>query len=207
MSQLEFTNVHGTARFPPDPYADYLIYDSFLDINDTPLADHAPEKDTMGEGWIEGYGSWTIQGNRASSTFPPPPALDYAFIEAGISNVIIEADVEIAADSLTGLTIRGENITGNAIVFMYDRLGGGFAMWEGGGYDGGNIPIGWYEYDWTPGQVKTMKLVSEPGWIYGYINNELVISAETSIYASQTMVGLFRMEMGSCYWDNFSVSI
>src|SRR3990172_10524512 len=45
-----------------DPYAAYLLYDSFTEPSDTALASHVPEKDVVGGGWTEIGGNWTVRG-------------------------------------------------------------------------------------------------------------------------------------------------
>ena len=48
----------GIDEAAADPYAGYLVYDSFTDANGTALAAHTPEKDVVGGGWgnIKGTG-------------------------------------------------------------------------------------------------------------------------------------------------------
>lgn len=91
---MSFVTFLGSPPVPlaaADPYADYLVYDTFTDSNGTTLAAHVPEKAPLGSSWAAYPSAYTIQGNMAAT----PSAADrqYQAIDAGAADVVVECDV------------------------------------------------------------------------------------------------------------------
>ena len=71
-----------------DPYADYLVYDSFTDTNGVHLHDHVPDRKPTGSAWadVNGAAEWTISGNKAKCSSAADSA---TVIDSGVADVDI----------------------------------------------------------------------------------------------------------------------
>jgi len=78
----------------PDPYAAYLVYDTFTDDNAVAIADHTPEKDTVGNGWSSYGGAATISSNTVLAD-----GLSKFKIDVGSANVIVTFSIKPTAAS------------------------------------------------------------------------------------------------------------
>lgn len=90
-----------------DPYADYLVYDSFTDDDATGVTDHAPEKDSEGGGYQDGIGAgeFTITSNQV---YLAGGAAGYNtdWIDAGVADCTINCDIKIGLAVANGLIVR-----------------------------------------------------------------------------------------------------
>lgn len=92
----------GVAHKEPsggDPYAAYLLFDSFTDNDDIALADHVPER---GGPWIT-YGTWLIDTNQLKET---SGTVRTAVVDVAQANIAIQGTRVIAAGSDCGVIAR-----------------------------------------------------------------------------------------------------
>lgn len=83
-----------------------LVKDLFTDDDDTVLTNHTPDIDTVGNGWVAGSTSWTIDTNAALT--PSAANRQYMWIDSGATDVIITATLTIPGTwtSSVGLIAR-----------------------------------------------------------------------------------------------------
>jgi hypothetical protein len=95
----------GPSAAYSDPYADYLVYDTFTDTNGTLLNAHTPDKDTEGGGWIHQSGEWEIQSDAAiPKTLVSSRAV--TTIDAGDATVEVQSDLVLGATHNAGFIFR-----------------------------------------------------------------------------------------------------
>lgn len=103
MSTSTETGLGGGAA--ADPYAAYLVYDTFTDANDTSLDAHTPEKDAVGGGWVENRGNFDIQSNEANDA--AGDANTHAYMVTSASNVRVAVElVQVQAGHKVGIVTR-----------------------------------------------------------------------------------------------------
>jgi len=99
-----------------DPYADYLVYDSFTDTNGVLLANHTSEK---GGPWTDATSTWTIQSNTCLAT-NTSESEKYAFITAA-ANIDMSYTMDVGAGGLSesGLCYRYASGTQFWVVYLH----------------------------------------------------------------------------------------
>ena len=95
-----------------------MVRDSFTDTDSTFLADHIPEVDDLGNGWIVGSGGWEIQANRVREN-TGINADHRATIDSGIANYDVQVRIRWE-----------EEIAG--VVFLYGNESNWFMFWFDG---------------------------------------------------------------------------
>lgn len=89
-----------------DPYAAYLVYDNFTAADGTLLEAHAPDKDTVGTGWVDqGNGVWQILSNAAI-----PKTMDgyraWTIIDSGDAAPEVQTAINLGETYDAGLVFR-----------------------------------------------------------------------------------------------------
>ena len=93
--------VIADSGFVIDPYrfvSPYLVQDTFTDSNGTALADHMPDVDVVGDGWIARNGNADIQNNQANLTANPATPRNILTIETNVADVEIKDTMTLYAD-------------------------------------------------------------------------------------------------------------
>lgn len=80
-----------------DPYAAYLVYDTFTDVAGTNLTAHTPEKRPGANAWVSGLGTWQSDGDEAVLAATAGDHQNVVQIDAGDADVTVEADVIVPA--------------------------------------------------------------------------------------------------------------
>ena len=92
-----FASIRAIVGKVTDPYADYLVYDSFTGSDGTALTAHTPEK-APGAWTNYNTNPWTIQGNKAATG--GGASRQNMAIESGGADVVITGDVLAQQTSL-----------------------------------------------------------------------------------------------------------
>jgi len=99
--------IHPLLFAGSDPYADYLVYDTFTDVNGTALNAHTPDKDSVGGGWSYDAGTaFTINANQLD-VGPEVPCR--AIIDAGQADIKINGTLITPGDDGFQILLRWQD--------------------------------------------------------------------------------------------------
>jgi len=190
-----------------DPYADYLVYDTFTDDDDTTLPNHTPDKDSIGDGWTDVVAGITIESNKASDN----DGSYRSVIDAGDADVTVEATMVIqgGGNGFNGVLIRYKNST-NFLIAGCDVVNDKVTVWRclasvwaeqaGNAYE---------SFDFTAGETRTVRAVLSGTSIEVFIDGNSEATATVSDFQTETVHGLYNDAAGGgvdATWDNFSIS-
>ena len=111
----------GVGNAAVDPYAAYLVYDTFTDDDDTALASHTPDKDSAGNGWVDDNAGFQVSSNQAHST---TTGKNCSTIDTGNANVDIRTTItikETAVNEQGGIMFRADDFD-NGIFLRFSPL-------------------------------------------------------------------------------------
>jgi hypothetical protein len=188
-----------------DPYAGFLVYDTFTDDNDTALADHTPNKRPDTNAWTSLQGTWQIQSNQGKLTTTAGDGQNVVVIDAGAADVTIQADLITGAGTNAGLIancVDNDNywlylvdLGGNCQ--LYERTGGGFTLRDSD------------TFSYSSGNTYALKVVTNGDAIDCYLDDVLKLSYSAGGRAHKTATkhGLrtFGTDATSAF-DNFTVA-
>jgi len=140
MSQLTLT---GAGPSGCDPYAAYLVYDTFTDDDAVAIEDHVPEKDTVGSGWESYGGAAAISSNTVLAD-----GLSKFKIDVGSANVIMTFRLRPTDASYTRGEVRYTGETDKISVIFRQDINSVTAYY----YDPGATQIGTKAWSPTAGQ-------------------------------------------------------
>jgi hypothetical protein len=183
-----------------NPYATYLVYDTFTDANATALASHTPNKDNVGSGWTDVTAGITIESNKASDNQGDRKSV----IDAGEADVTIEATVTLNA-KYGGFLFRYQDST-HYHVAGCNTVSNETAIWENNG--GVWTKIGSNADTYSQGDVLALKLILSGQSIKFYVNDVLKVNITEASFETETEHGLY-MDIDSAgadtLWDDFSI--
>lgn len=177
----------------PDPYADYLVYDTFTDIDNTDLNAHTPDRDALGGGWGEIAGDWEILGN----ILPGPGGDgDIAVIGVGVADHYAEAELTAGVNA-PGIVARYQDATHFWVVLIHgdtDKIelylnNAGFAS------KGSQVVV------WDDGD--TLRLSCSGNDIKVYHNDVEVIAIVDATFNGATFIGVREGLVGAQSFENF----
>ena len=125
-----------------DPYAAYLVYDTFTDDDAVTLPNHTPEKDTEAGGWQAFNGTFDVTSNR-SYLDTAGGGQEVAAIDVGTAEHTVECKFHFQ-DSATadgGMVCRGSDndnywmlaTVAGQVWYLYKHETGGFSQEASGG--------------------------------------------------------------------------
>ncbi len=184
------------------------VKDAFTDANGTGLDSHAPDLDSVGNGWASMAlrstftpGGGTIQGNQLQlGTDNAGHAID-----SGLSDAIVEADwtPAVGADNRNSIIFR-YTTDGNHWALRVREPNGDIVIEEvtaDAGYDRASAA-----FTWTEGQTYRLKVVINGDSIKGYVDGVQKVSYTSSVRETATKHGLARHTgADASRFDNFRV--
>jgi len=189
------------SRTTAEAAAGYVIEDRFTEASSTALTSHTPDIDTEGGGW-GAAGTWTVSySGYANQLWPAEEA--NAWIDSGISDLVISVDVTTTTDTSSGggLIFRWTDANNNWRCII-NRLADTFALWQRTG--GAN-----YERDSTSvslgAATYTIELTANGTSISATLNGSYPLSYSSSFNQTATYVGLRTVSRRAAF-DNFLVS-
>jgi hypothetical protein len=186
---------------PADPYAAYLIYDSFTGANGTHLHSHTPEKAPAGSVWAEANGGpFSISGNKARNA----QANDQlSVIDSGEADIDLVVGAVILGSEL-GCLIRGSGGALNGWLFLCSCARDAYELYM---MDGAYNLIDSDAAVLTPGDaLADLELRATGTLIEGLVNGVVKVSTNSATYQAQTYVGLFCYgDDGTAKWDDLTV--
>ena len=193
--------LRGVGKSPAfvDPLAAYLVYDTFTDTNGVTLANHTPDKDTVGTGWLANVGGgFTIQGNAldcngANDQFA---SIDCGAVAASVkvASLVVGNDNGLIARSSSGQScIMVEWAAGRDAIELYT---------VNPGYTG----IGSYAQAITAGDAKVNFELRYSGNSLTVLDNGTSrVTATNALNNTLTRVGVFGYsEGGTAGWDTLT---
>jgi hypothetical protein len=191
-----------------DPYAGFLVYDTFTDDNDTALADHTPNKRPDTNAWTSLRGTWQVQGNQGKLTTTAGDGQNAVVIDAGTADVTATASLitALAGDTDSGLIVNAVDVD-NYWLFtlqaagaclLYEHTTGGFTVRGGAG-----------TFTYSAGTTYAVKVVTNGDAIDCYVDDVLKVSYSVADRPHKTATehGLrtFQTDTNSAF-DNFTVA-
>jgi len=174
-----------------DPYAAYLVYDTFTDTNATALADHTPDKDTEAGGWAVRAGTWEVNNNRGNVSAVAGTAT--AVINCGVANVVVTTTAKApngAGVDVSGIVVREADINNMILsrlrpkidtVDVYSVIAGGWAS------------LGSVAFDSTRGTDYELEFSYGAGGAWSYSVDEIEkLSGTNNILGTNTNIGLLQ---------------
>lgn len=188
-----------------DPYASYLVYDSFTDIDNVALLDHTPEK---GGPWVAQAGSSVnnkISGNKA--LFQDGTAGDGSkyVIQTDEADVVIAGEITLAGNN-GFVWARVADASGTGIILHFDVALDGLKIWEftdPGGYN--NIAAVAQSY--SPGDVVLFEATLLGTSItFKDLTNAKTASATTTFGQTNTRHGIGEQLGPGTKFDDFTIT-
>ncbi|MCH8222833.1 MAG: hypothetical protein IH868_05415, partial [Chloroflexi bacterium] len=192
------------------PSGDTLVEDTFTDITDVLLADHAP--DTATSTWSVISGDWSISSSDdLEETSGTDGADRRAVIDAGSGETIVQADISLGG-GVVGLITRyadesnwimawfddnRDEVAGTGDIVLAQVVGGVFTTL------GESVGVNWTASSSTP----TLSLITSRDDVTVELDGIELISATSSALNANTSVGLFSRASSTNVFDNFLVSI
>ena len=196
-----------------DPYAlDFeaqgttLVYDIFVDSDDTILPNHTPTTDVVGAGWVDVIAGISIQSNKASDNAVTNVQ---TVIDAGNADGTVFANLVIrgGGTSQQGLTFRYED-SDNYFWAGVDRLWQRPVMYKVEGGTPTEIGgLSTFSESYSEDQDLTVKITCSDDVLTLYVDDVLKINLTDSFNQTSTSYGLWSEHLLICTWDNFKVSI
>jgi len=159
--------------YDPDPYPDYLVYDTFTESGDTSLFDHSPEKSPDVWSQVFGAETWTVGGGLGYVTMPPAASSNaIAGIDIGqvVGEFIVEMWIPNSGNWHTALALgKGMNNSPAGFDFVFWRTNVS-AIYRNGAQQGSGGFI-WHDNDWH-----TLKAIVTAGGVCDfYCDDNLLI--------------------------------
>ena len=173
-----------------DPYADYLVYDTFTDDENTALASHTPDKDSEGNGWIDDNAGFKVQDNTAQAT---TTGKNCSTIDVGNANVDIRLTITIkenAVNEQAGFALRADDFD-NCIFLRYSPLSDPTELTLVKRDGGGETQLDAVAWDPNINDVVEMKIVADGDSIKGYLDGVEKVSAINNFHNAVTSHGLY----------------
>lgn len=185
-----------------DPYADYLVFDSFTDSNGTLLTNHVPEKKPAGATWSAEAGTWEIQSNRARQTAVVPEGR--ALIETGEANVSVQATIYFGSTGYApGVLLRGTD-GDNLLMAMANKASGAAEIYkrEGAGWAQIASTAG---HTWADGDI--IKFTADEDDLLSMYQNDVLLTSVTNAFNNTATKAGLRVgdNVVDQEWDDFSV--
>ncbi len=191
-----------------DPYAAYLVYDTFTDTNGTALSDHTPDKRPSSNAWASLRGTWQVQSNRGKLTTSVGDGQNVIVIDAGDADVTVEAQLVTGAagDADSGVIVNAVDVdnywlftllAGGSCV-LYEHTAGGFTARGGAG-----------AFAWTAGNTYAVEVVTSGDsidcFIDGAAKQSYSVGGRPHKTATKHGIRTYLTDANSAF-DNFSVA-
>ena len=161
----------GVGNAAVDPYAGYLVYDTFTDDDNTVLASHTPDKAPVGSVWVECgdvADAPKIISNKlqAAASFKE----ERAYINCGDADVTVEVDATRhnpnADNNQHGIVFRATDFNNHWIYRYLNTVGQAWLdEWDGGV----ETNKGKIAFSWADEATYTIKSILAADAIEGYI--------------------------------------
>lgn len=184
-----------------DPYADYVVYDTFTDTNGVAIASHTPDKAPVGASWSSYVAGTTIESNKASDN----SADRQAVIDSGISDCTITADMVLQGGNFFGVMFRSTDsnhffIAGCDVAFDYTTVWLNNAGWS---------QLAQVAHAYSNGDAVSIQVVLNGANIQVTCNGVLDVNINNATLQTATKHGLYSD--GSAWgadgtWDDFAVA-
>lgn len=188
-----------------DPYADYVLYDSLADDDATPITDHLPEKDTVGNGYQDGIGSgeFTISSDKVYLA-SGDAGYNTDWIDSGLADGTVECNIKIGLTVANGLIVRASAGNDNLEIIL-DAVNDRVRLYSNtnGSRVGLKTETG-VTLDTT--STYAVKVVLNGSAVEIYINGVLKLSHTTTHNQTDTGVGFWQWDNSETgRWDTLTV--
>jgi hypothetical protein len=183
-----------------------IIEDTFTDGDGTLLSAHTPDVAPFGAAWrAEGSYEieWIITSNKADPV-TDSDADQVMLIDAGVRDVVIEADVTGESASVFGMYFAFDNAAGEyTYMWWSDQTNVFLAEVDSGGYTGRHSAA----LAWANGATKAVKVTIVGGTVNVFFDNVLILtsSAMDTENTNGTEHGIFAKLGAEVRFDNFTV--
>ena len=189
MGLLDGRNVGHASHGGADPYGDYLIYDTFTDIDGTDLESHTPEKDTVGGGWSTRtyYGDGPqIVGNVVLDEIGEE---SWSSIDTGVNaNIAVQVDLKVPSTAHADFHINRVCLNAADELYLFGDLiqinfnAAGLALQLIAG--GLEVASAVDPFVWADGATHTVRLeLDATNTLAFFMDDVLYLSADQGVHA------------------------